>query len=77
MFDLKKSIRQRCDGLDPKHGKKMCRVGTAGIERSCSFTVLSSALPMVRLFVPGCKERLAKPSRTASLNSLYVLYTFR
>lgn len=52
MFDLKKSSRQRCDGLDPKHGKKMCRAGTAGIERSCSFTVLSSALPMVRLFVP-------------------------
>lgn len=24
MFDFEKSSRQRCDGLDPKHGKKMC-----------------------------------------------------
>lgn len=41
MFDLKKSSRQRCDGLDPKHGKKMCRAGTAGIERSCSVVCYS------------------------------------
>ena len=43
MFDLKKSSRQRCDGLDTKHGKKMCRCGS-GWDYTIDLSSQASAL---------------------------------
>ena len=76
MFDLKKSSRQRCDGLDPKHGKKMCSFADGGGART--HNLQHYALLRTQFTPPMCKTRYAftgqrdcltnKPSNTININ---------